>query len=79
MTEIDKTAWPSGTGIIKAGLHPNKIAEYQQNHAEKWSDVLIEDFKQAIAEYEKIRRLIDESAEEFSNEAHNDKRKLVPI
>ncbi|RZO45124.1 MAG: hypothetical protein EVA81_05385 [Proteobacteria bacterium] len=68
VTEIDKTAWPSGTGIIKAGLHPNKIAEYQQNHAEKWSDVLIEDFKQAIAEYEKIRRLIDESAEEFSNE-----------
>jgi hypothetical protein len=24
VTEIDQTAWPSGTGIIKAGLHPDK-------------------------------------------------------
>ena len=30
VTEIDKTAWPSGTGIIKAGLHPDKILEYKE-------------------------------------------------
>jgi hypothetical protein len=68
VTEIDKTAWPSGTGIIKAGLHPDKIAEYQQNNAEKWSEVLLKDFKKAIAEYENIRRQIDESTADISTE-----------
>lgn len=68
VTEIDKTAWPSGTGIIKAGLHPDKITEYQQNNAENWSELLLKDFKQAIAEYEKLRRQIDESTESISTE-----------
>ena len=68
VTEIDQTAWPSGTGIIKAGLHPDKIAEYQQNNAEKWSEVLLKDFKKAIAEYENIRRQIDESTADISTE-----------
>lgn len=68
VTEIDKGAWPSGTGIIKAGLHPDKIAEYQQNHAEKWPEVLLKDFKQAIAEYENVRRQIDEPTTDISTE-----------
>jgi hypothetical protein len=68
VTEIDKTAWPSGTGIIKAGLHPDKITEYQKIHGEKWSDFLLKNFKQAIAEYEKLRRQIDESTESISTE-----------
>ena len=68
VTEIDKTAWPSGTGIIKAGLHPDKIAEYQQNHPEKWPDVLLKDFEQAIAAYENVRRQIDESTADISTE-----------
>jgi len=68
VTEIDKTAWPSGTGIIKAGLHPDKITEYQKIHGEKWSDFLLKNFKQAIAEYEMLRRQIDESTESISTE-----------
>ena len=68
VTEIDKTAWPSGIGIIKAGLHPDKIAEYQKKYGEKWSDFLLKNFKQAIAEYEMLRRQIDESTESISTE-----------
>lgn len=67
VTEIDKTAWPSGTGIIKAGLHPNKISAYQAKHGTKWSEFLLKDFKTAIAEYEKTRRQIDESKETISS------------
>ena len=68
VTEIDKTAWPSGTGIIKAGLHPKKIAEYKQLNTENWSDVLLKNFKHAISEYEKVRRQIDESTADISTE-----------
>ena len=68
VTEIDKTAWPSGTGIIKAGLHPDKIVEYQNNHGENWSDFLLKNFKQAIAEYEILRHQIDESTDCISTE-----------
>ena len=68
VTEIDKTAWPSGTGIIKAGLHPDKIDEYQKSHGKKWSEALLKNFKQAIAEYKKVRRQIDESTEGISTE-----------
>ena len=68
VTEIDKTAWPSGIGIIKAGLHPDKIDEYKKYHGEKWSDFLLKNFEQAISEYEKLRRQIDESTESISAE-----------
>lgn len=68
VTEIDKTAWPSGTGIIKAGLHSDKITEYQKNYGENWSDFLLKHFKKAISEYENLRGKIDESTESLSTE-----------
>ncbi len=40
VTEIDKTAWPSGTGIIKAGLHPDKIEEYKNKYGNNWNHTL---------------------------------------
>lgn len=42
VTEIDQTAWPSGTGIIKAGLHPEKIKDYQEIHGSKWVEILLQ-------------------------------------
>ena len=39
VTEIDKTAWPSGTGIIKAGLHPDKIEEYKNKYGNNWKKI----------------------------------------
>ena len=68
VTKIDRTAWPSGEGIIKAGVNPHKISKYQDNYADKWSEIFIKDFKKAIYEYEKIRIKIDTSKEEVSKE-----------
>ncbi|HIB46403.1 MAG TPA: hypothetical protein EYO46_09400 [Candidatus Lambdaproteobacteria bacterium] len=76
VTEIDKNAWPSGTGIIKAGLHPDKISEYQAKHGKKWSEYLLKDFKEAIAEYEKIRRQIDDYKEIISQELSDQEHAL---
>ncbi|GIT03815.1 MAG: hypothetical protein CM1200mP28_10740 [Deltaproteobacteria bacterium] len=41
VTEIDKTAWPTGTGIIKAGLHPDKIEEYKNKYGNNWKEILL--------------------------------------
>lgn len=68
VTEIDKTAWPSGTGIIKAGLRPEKIEEYQQKHGNEWTAILLNDFKSAVREYEKTRRQIDDYQDEITKE-----------
>ena len=66
VTEIDQTAWPLGTAFIKAGLHPEKIKNYQEIHGSKWVEVLLKNFREAIGEYEKIRRQIDDSTERYS-------------
>ena len=76
VTEIDQTAWPSGTGIIKAGLHPEKIKDYQEIHGSKWVEVLLKNFRETIGEYEKIRRQIDDSTEDIPNELHEQELKL---
>jgi hypothetical protein len=76
VTEIDQTAWPSGTGIIKAGLHPEKIKDYQEIHGSKWVEILLKNFRETIGEYEKIRRQIDDSTEDIPNELHEQELKL---
>ena len=76
VTEIDKTAWPSGTGIIKAGLHPDKITEYQTKHGEEWSEFLLKDFKNAINDYEHIRNKIDNYKETHPKELTIQEKKL---
>ena len=68
VTEIDKTAWPSGTGVIKAGLHPDKIKEFQNKYGNNWKEILLREFKSTVLEYEKTRRLIDDSQEDISKE-----------
>ena len=76
VTEIDKTAWPSGTGIIKAGLHPDKIEEYKKKYGNNWKEILLREFKSAVFEYEKTRRQIDDSQEEISKELLEKEAKL---
>ncbi len=68
VTEIDKTAWPSGKGIIKAGLHPKKIEEYKIKYGNNWEETLRGEFKSAVSEYEKIRLQIDGSQDNIPNE-----------
>ena len=68
VTEIDRTAWPSGTGIIKAGLHPDKIEEYKKMYGNNWKVMLLREFKSAVNEYENTRQQIDNSQEDISKE-----------
>ena len=68
VTEIDKTAWPTGTGIIKAGLNPKKIEEYKDTYGKEWAEILLDDFREAIGDYEIIRRQIDDLTGEISEE-----------
>ena len=70
VTEIDKTAWPSGVGIIKAGLHPDKIKLYKNKCRNNWEKILLKEFKSAVLEYENIRRQIDDSQDNISKELH---------
>ena len=65
VTEIDKTAWPSGKGIIKAGLHPDKIEEYRNKYGNNWEVTLRTEFKSAVSEYEQIRLQIDGSQDDI--------------
>jgi len=76
VTEIDKTAWPSGTGIIKAGLHPEKIKIYQKKYGAKWKTFLLKDFRKTIGEYEKIRSQIDCSNGKISYQINKQEIKL---
>jgi len=66
VTEIDKKAWPSGVGIIKAGINPDKIKEYKKINNRNWNKLLLNDFKQAITKYEILRRKIDFSKKSIS-------------
>ena len=79
VTEIDKTAWPSGTGIIKAGLHPDKIEEYKNKYGNNWKEILLREFKSAVFEYEKTRRQIDDSQERVPKKLLEKEAKLGEI
>ena len=74
--EIDKTAWPSKTGIIKAGLHPEKIEKYKKNYGNNWKEILLREFKSAVFEYEEVRRQIDDPKVETSKELLEKEAKL---
>jgi len=76
VTEIDKTAWPSGTGIIKAGLHPDKIEEYKNKYGNNWKVTLLSEFKSVVFEYEKTRRQIEDYQEAISKELLEKEAKL---
>ena len=76
VTEIDKTAWPTGTGIVKAGLHADKIKEYKNKYGNNWKETLLKDFKSAVLEYENTRRMIDDSKELISKENLKQEKKL---
>ena len=68
VTEIDKTAWPSGTGIVKAGLNSEKIRKYKKKYKRNWKKFLVQDFMKAIAKYEAVRRKIDFSNKNIAKE-----------
>lgn len=63
--EIDHQAWPSGEGIIKAGLHAEKVREYQKRHGEQWAKPYLQDFENQILAYQKIRRTIDQQLDKM--------------
>ncbi|MBF0288319.1 MAG: hypothetical protein HQM14_10920 [SAR324 cluster bacterium] len=59
VTDIDHEAWPTGTGIIKAGLNRSKVQWYQEKHGDHWEKAYLKDFESEISIYEKVRRNID--------------------
>ncbi len=67
VTEIDKSAWPKGIAVIKAGLNPKKISEYKKKFGNDWKINLINTFKKTTNEYEKIRLKIDNCNEVISS------------
>ena len=76
VTEIDKSAWPNGEGIIKAGISPKKIDEYRKEHDKNWKLFLRKDFKKAISEYEDLRRYIDNSKNNLSKDLREKEKTL---
>ncbi len=73
VTEIDPEAWPSGRGIIKAGLHQDKVKAYQTQHPEDWQQAYLKDFQESISRYEQTRRAID-----LRLDAEKEKRGFAP-
>ncbi len=57
--DIDPEAWPTGTGMIKAGLNRDKVVEYQEKYGNQWRQSYLQDFEHHISIYEKVRRQID--------------------
>ena len=76
VTEIDKSVWPKGKAVIKAGLNPKKIFEYKNRHGKDWKIFLIKNFKKATNEYEKIRFEIDNSKKNISKQLFIQELKL---
>ena len=69
VTEIDPNAWPSGVGIIKAGLNEEKVTIYQQHYGKKWTQPYLQDFERHITKYEQIRRRIDQQMDAMRKRA----------
>ncbi|MBF0279402.1 MAG: hypothetical protein HQM13_16515 [SAR324 cluster bacterium] len=59
VTSIDLEAWPSGEGVVKAGLNTERVLDYQERFGDEWARPYLEDFREQIAVYEKTRREID--------------------
>ncbi|MBU3070076.1 hypothetical protein KOI40_09610 [Aestuariicella sp. G3-2] len=53
VTNVDKTAWPTGTGGIRIGFDPLKRAEFDTDEA------FVSAFQTAVKSYEAVRRQID--------------------
>ncbi len=70
VTKVDPLAWPSGVGIIKAGLHPQKVKSYRQSRGKNWLAPYLKDFETSIVAYENTRRRIDRLLDEMKKEAH---------
>ena len=60
ITALDPGAWPSGKGMIRAGLAPEIIKKYRAEHGEEWLKHCMGDFRSCIGVYEEIRRRIDD-------------------
>ena len=56
VTALDPEAWPSGKGMIRAGLAPEIIKKYRAEHGEEWSRHCLGDFRSCIGVYEEIRK-----------------------
>ncbi len=78
VTKVDPLAWPSGVGIIKAGLHPQKVKSYRQSRGKNWLAPYLKDFERSIAAYEKTRRRIDRLLDEMKKETHCDPSLPLP-
>lgn len=61
--EVNREAWPDGTGYLRVGLDKQKVAEYRKIHGKGWEAVLTAELGKRIARYEKVRRKIDELPE----------------
>ena len=72
VTKINLLAWPSGVGIIKAGLHPQKVKTYQRSWGNHWLSPYLKDFETSIAAYESTRRQIDQLLDDMKKGEHCD-------
>ncbi len=78
VTEIDPTAWPSGVGIIKAGLHPGKVKAYRDCRGEDWLAPYLRNFESSLAAYADTRRRIDSLLDEMKIREHIDPHAPLP-
>lgn len=56
VTQVDREAWPSGTGAIRLGINPEVRSTYKDD------DALRQDYLGAVQAYEAVRRNLDNSA-----------------
>ena len=56
---VDPTAWPDGSGTLRAGLDPEAVKKAREKHPQGWEAQLADDLKKRIGEYERVRREID--------------------
>ena len=57
--EVDRRAWPDGTGHLRAGLDARTMKRYRRKHGDQAERILISDLREKIAAYETVRREID--------------------
>jgi len=57
--EVDPQAWPEGVGCLRAGLHPDRLAAYSEEHGAMGVAALVNDLREAIRAYEQVRERID--------------------
>ena len=72
VTRIDREAWPDGVGAIRMGFDADKRKAYPDDEAFR------DAFLRAIANYETVRRRIDEMQAPMREKAGFDERAPVP-